>query len=218
LAAMWMALQAARRQLALATLVLAGWAALQAMIACSGFYAGPVSVPPRFVLAIAPPFLLLVVLVFSPGGRTWLGSLDASTLVLLHAVRIPVEIVLHRLYLEGSIPQVMTWEGRNLDILTGISALFLFVWMRRADAPPRNLLLAWNILGLALVLSVLIHGVLSAPSSFQRFSAQDGSFALLHAPFVWLPGLIVPLVVLAHTASLVQLLGGLAAQSASSRP
>jgi hypothetical protein len=198
--------------------VLAGWTALQAIIAFTGFYTGPFSFPPRFILAIAPPFLVLVFLVSSPGGRKWLRSLDASALVLLHAVRIPVEVVLHRLYLEGSIPQVMTWEGHNFDILTGISALFLFVWMRRSVPPPRDLLLAWNVLGLAMVLSVLIHGVLSAPSPFQLFSAKHGSFALLHAPFVWLPSLVVPLVAMAHVASLVQLFGRPNAQSASSRP
>jgi hypothetical protein len=129
-----------------------------------------------------------------------------------------VEAVLHQLYLEGSIPQVMTWEGRNFDLFTGVSALFLYAWSRRSGALPRGMLIVWNVVGLLLVLSVLIHGALSAPSPFQQFVARDGSFALLEVPFVWLPSLIVPIVVIAHAASLLQLLGGRSAHSASSSP
>ena len=212
------AVQAARQHRSRVILALFGWAVLQIIVARSGFYAGAPALPPRFILAVAPPFLVLAGLFSVRAGRTWLGNLDPSALLLLHTVRIPVEAVLHQLYLEGSIPQVMTWEGRNFDLFTGVSALFLYAWSRRSGALPRGLLIVWNVVGLLLVFSVLIHGALSAPSPFQQFVARDGSFALLEVPFVWLPSLIVPIVVIAHAASLLQLLGVRSAHSASSSP
>ncbi|MBK9416909.1 MAG: hypothetical protein IPN62_06325 [Flavobacteriales bacterium] len=76
-----------------------------------------------------PPFPVLAGLFSVRAGRTW-RNLDPSALLLLHTVCILVEAVAHQLYLEGSIPQVMTWEGAQLRLFTGVSALFLYAWSR----------------------------------------------------------------------------------------
>jgi hypothetical protein len=52
---------------------------------------------------------------------------------------------------------------------------------------------------------VFVHGLLSGPSPVQHFHAPSGTFALLQAPYVWLPSLLVPLVMLAHAALFVQM-------------
>lgn len=40
----------------------------------------------------------------------------------VHIIRIPVELVLYRLFLNGIVSELMTFKGRNFDILAGITA------------------------------------------------------------------------------------------------
>ncbi len=182
------------------------WMVVQAGLALAGFYAEPFGIPPRFALAIGPGVLLAIVLLTSSAGKKRCQQADLRTLTLLHAVRLPVELLLHRLADEGGVPEVMTWEGRNFDILTGLTAPLVAWWAFKQAAPQRGLLIAWNLFGLALLVNVVAHGILSAPSPFQRFHVDAADFALLRFPFIWLPSLIVPLVLLAHVAALRKLL------------
>ena len=66
-------------------------------------------------------------------------------------------------------------------------------------------LLVWNLLALGLLLNVVTTAVLSAPSPLQRFAFDQPNVAILHFPFVWLPAVVVPLVLLAHLAAIRQL-------------
>nr|MCU0318971.1 hypothetical protein [Flavobacteriales bacterium] len=102
-------------------------------------------------------------------------------------------------------PVELTWSGRNWDVLSGLgAALLLWRWRVTGQLPVRWSL-RWNIIGLLLVLNVFVHGLLSGPSPVQLFQAPSGTFALLQAPYVWLPSLLVPLVMLAHAALFVQM-------------
>ncbi len=66
--------------------------------------------------------LLAVTIFLTARGRAFIDGFDFKTLIILHAVRIPVEIVLFWLFLHKLMPQLMTIEGRNFDILSGLSA------------------------------------------------------------------------------------------------
>lgn len=90
----------------------------------------------------------------------------------------------------------MTFEGANLDILSGLSSLFMVWWYRRGIQP--KYLLLWNILCVGLLLNVVIRAILSIPTPFQQFAFDQPNVAVLHFPFVWLPGFIVPLVLFSH--------------------
>jgi hypothetical protein len=185
--------------------VLAGWMVMQFLIAASGFYLGNASLPPRFALAVAPPLVVVLLLVLLPGGRRWLATLDVRSLLWLHVLRVAVELVLHQLHQYGGVPVELTWSGRNWDVLSGLgAALLLWRWRVTGQLPVRWSL-RWNIIGLLLVLNVFVHGLLSGPSPVQHFHAPAGTFALLQAPYVWLPSLLVPLVMLAHAALFVQM-------------
>ncbi len=51
-----------------------------------------------------------------------LSKRDVRLSTFLHTVRLPIEIILFKLYLNKMIPQLMTFEGRNFDIVIGITA------------------------------------------------------------------------------------------------
>ena len=186
--------------------ILGLWLLLQAVLSYVGFYTVTNTTPPRFILLALPAVLLIIYLFLTAKGRVYLNNLDAKTLTLLHVVRIPVELCLYWLFLHKSIPQLMTFEGRNFDILAGLTAPVIFYFGYVKNKLGKTVLLLWNFICLGLLLKIVINAVLSAPSNFQQFAFEQPNTAILYFPFVWLPCCIVPLVLLAHLVCIRKLL------------
>lgn len=184
--------------------IVLGWLALQGGIAATGFYTKTSGIPPRFLLAVGPALLAILVLFISRNGRKFLDRLDIRSLTLLHLVRLPVELVLFWLCLEKLVSPQMTFEGWNFDIVSGLSApLAWYLLKKNANS---GLVLLWNFICLALLVNIVTIAVLSAPVDFQQISFNQPNIAVMHFPFVWLPAVIVPLVLLAQLAAIRQLL------------
>jgi hypothetical protein len=99
----------------------------------------------------------------------------------------------------------MTFEGRNFDILAGITAPFVaYVGITKGKL-NKSVLLIWNILCLGLLLNIVINALLSAPSPIQQFAFDQPNVAILNFPYSWLPTCIVPIVLFAHLAAIRQL-------------
>lgn len=160
------------------------------------------TLPPRLLLLVLIAITGIVLLFTTKSGRTFIDGLDPAKLTLVHTVRIPVEFVLFLLYSYGAVPEIMTFEGRNLDILSGLSAplIYYFGYKRKIIGP--KLLIAWNFLCLALLFNIVIHAILAAPFPFQQLAFDQPNRAVLYFPFVWLPVFIVPLVLFSHLVCL----------------
>lgn len=186
-------------------LVILVWLAVQTFIANSGFYTVTDTLPPRFLLLVLPPFLVIAGLFLSPKGRNFIDGLDLKSLTILHTIRIPVEIVLFFLFTYKTIPELMTFEGRNFDILSGITApvIFYFAFVRKQLS--RKIILIWNMICLGLLINIVSNAILSAPFPFQQFAFDQPNIAVLYFPFIWLPCCVVPLVLLSHLAAIRQL-------------
>lgn len=178
--------------------VLCGWLLLQAVISLSGFYTVTDTLPPRLASAAGPMFLGIALLFFTAKGRLFIDGLDTKTLTLLHTIRIPVEVVLFWLYMESMVPELMTFEGRNFDILSGLTApiIWYFGFVKKSISP--KIILLWNFICLGLLLNIVANAILSAPFPIQQFAFDQPNIAVLYFPFVWLPGCVVPLVLLSH--------------------
>lgn len=197
--------QASRKSnFALGALML--WAFAQSVIGYSGFYTVADTIPPRFVLLVLPTIALIMVLFLTKSGKSFIDNLDLKWLTLIHIVRLPIEIVLYWLFLAKAIPQIMTFEGRNFDILMGLSAPLVFYLFFVRCSLKSGILLMWNIVGVLLVSNVAITGILSAPLAFQQFEFEQPNIAVLYFPFNLLPSLIVPLVLFSHFASIRQII------------
>jgi hypothetical protein len=186
-------------------MISAVWLVLQAILGLRGFYTVTDTTPPRFLLLVAPVILLIIILFTTTGGRRFIDSLDIKWLTLLSVVRLPVEICLFVLYTHKAIPLHMTFEGRNYDILSGLTAPLVYYFGFVKNRMGRGLLLAWNFICLGLLINVVAHGILSVPSSFQRLSYDQPNIAILYFPFVWLPSVIVTLVLFSHLVSIRRL-------------
>ena len=187
-------------------LILLSWLVIQTIIGLSGFYTVTDTIPPRFVLLLLPPLLIIAGLFTTSKGKQYIDSLDIRTLTILHSIRIPVEIVLFFLFVNKAVPKLMTFEGRNFDIIAGLTAPVIFYWGFMKKRISNKVILLWNFICLGLLINIVVTGVLSAPSPFQRFSFAQPNIAILYFPINWLPGCIVPLVLLSHLAAIRQLL------------
>lgn len=186
-------------------IVLLAWLTLQSVPALSGFYLVTNTIPPRFPLLVLPPLLLIVTLFATTRGRQYIDSLSLKKLTLLHIIRVPVELVLFYLYLHKAIPGLMTFEGRNFDILSGLTAPVIYYFGFVKKSISRKGLLIWNCLCLALLLNIVINAMLSAPSPIQQFAFDQPNIAILYFPFIWLPCCVVPIVLFAHLVAIRQL-------------
>ncbi len=182
------------------------WLLLHTISGLSGFFLVTDVMPPRFTLLVGPPLLLTIILFSTRSGRQYIDRLNLAKLTLLHVVRIPVELVLFALSIYKVVPDLMTFEGQNFDILSGLTAPLVFYFGFKKKNLGRNWILAWNFACIGLLLNIVIRAILSAPLPFQQLAFDQPNIALLYFPYVWLPCFIVPVVLFSHLASIRQLL------------
>ncbi|MFZ9388013.1 MAG: hypothetical protein ACO25B_09040 [Chitinophagaceae bacterium] len=197
----WFFIKALKRPL-LPLVILLLWTGIQSILAVNGFFRVTDGLPPRMALVLMPVLAAVIFLLLHPSGKRFLQTLDLKWLTLLHTVRLPVEIGLYLLFREGLVPELMTFEGRNFDILAGISAPFIYYLVFIKKKASARLLLIWNIVCLALLMNILVNAVLSIPGPIQQFAFEQPNIAVLDFPVSLLPALIVPLVLLAHVAAI----------------
>jgi hypothetical protein len=173
-----------------------GWMVLVLFVAASGvllhFDWRP---PPMLGLLLISLGLALAIGLSSFGGMLARG-LPLSALVGFHLFRWPLELLLHRGYVENLVPVQMTYAGRNVDIATGILAAALAVAMVQVHV-PRFLVLVWNVLGLALLVNVLAIAVLSMPM-IRYFGPGQMVVWVALPPYVWLPAVLVVAALAGH--------------------
>ena len=181
------------------------WLLIHAALGSTNFYRNFETLPPRVFAFGVMPFLLLT-FVYLILFRRFLEALPLTILTLLHVIRIPVEIVLLWLAENGLVPFDMTFEGRNFDILSGITApIVYFIAFRRGEV-NRTLLIVWNIAALALLANIVTIAVLAFPSRFQTVGFGQPNVGVTYFPFIWLPAVVVPIVFFCHAVSLWKLI------------
>ncbi len=183
------------------------WLALLGALSWSGFFMNFGAFPPRFLIAIVPTFIFIIAALLLKPWRSVVNEFSISSMTWLHIVRIPVEIVLWWLFLNGLVPKLMTFEGINWDILSGITApLAALVFLKPAF---KKINLVWNIVCLGLLINIVVHAVLSAPLPFQQLAFDQPNIAVFQFPFIWLPGFVVPVVLFLHIATISRLIKSL---------
>ena len=178
--------------------VMAIWLIPPAIAARAGLLDRYESVPPPVFPMVAAYALGTIALAFSPLGSRLIASLGVAGIVGLQGFRIPVEWVLHRLYLDGVIPVQMTYSGLNFDIVSGVTGAALGLWMAAGGRVSRAVLLVWNVGGLALLVNIVTIAILSTPVPFRYFLNEPVNRLPGVFPFVWLPMFLVMVALLGH--------------------
>lgn len=184
-----------------------GWTLLQSALAIGGLYNDTSSLPPRIMLFGVFPALAIIAATFlTSKGRAFIDAIDLKTLTYFHSIRIPVEIVLALLYTHGVVSVLMTFDGTNFDIISGVTAPVVAYLAFRGGVTNKSLLWGWNIVALLLLMNVVVTGVFAAPSPMQRLAFDQPNVAVLHFPFSLLPSVVVPMVLFAHLVAFRKLL------------
>lgn len=178
------------------------WAALLTVLSLLGFFSDFSRLPPRIPLAIFIPLPVVLFIAFSRTGTELLRQTPPHWLVYLQAFRILVECVLWLNFLKGLMPVQMSFEGRNFDILAGLFAIPVGYFCLVKKSWPRWITLIYNIAGLLLLANIIVVSVLSMPTPLRYFHNEPANTLLGHFPFIFLPGLLVPLAYSLHIFSL----------------
>ena len=184
-----------RRTVILAVAVLA-WLLATALLAASGVLRRIDARPPPLVLLSLAAVIIGIVVPFSSLGTLLIRGLPLWALVGFQVFRLPLELVIHQAYVEGVIPAQMSYPGLNYDILSGITAGMLGLWLVRGQV-PRWVVVAWNALGSVLLLNIVALAILSTPR-FQWFGADHLNVFVTYPPFVWLPTILVVAALMGH--------------------
>jgi hypothetical protein len=180
---------ARRRVLTMTLAVAAAWMTATWAAADSGVLRQWDATPPPFALLVAGIVGLAVAMAFTGYGTRLAQGLPLWTLVAAQGFRLPLELAMHSMYERGIMPVQMSYSGRNFDIVTGITAI-LVAWLVATRRGGRRLVLAWNVLGLALLLNIVAIAILSTPR-FAYFGEERLNVWVTYPPFVWLPSVLV---------------------------
>lgn len=180
---------ARRRALAVTLAVAAVWMTATWTAAESGVLRQWDATPPPFAILVAGIVGLAVAMAFTGYGTRLARGLPLWTLVAVQGFRLPLELAMHAMYERGVMPVQMSYAGLNFDIVTGATAL-LVAWLAATGRSSRRLVLAWNVLGLILLVNVVTIAILSTPR-FRYFGDDQLNVWVTYPPFVWLPAVMV---------------------------
>lgn len=177
------------------------WIILITSFSLTGFFQNTNTVPPRFLIVLIGN-LIFILFIFKMIKHQ---KFKLNDVLLIHTLRIPIEIVLYCLFLDKQVPKIMTFEGFNFDICVGASAFVFFVLTQFCKINfSKKVLLIWNIIGGLFLVNIVVIAILSAPLPIQQFSFEQPNIAVLKFPYVLLPSFVVPIVFLTHLISIKQ--------------
>ena len=147
----------------LAATFFAVWLAVTWIVAASGVVAEFDRRPPPIVFLLLAILLATVALSWSRVGTRLIRGLPLWVLVLTQSFRLPLELMMHEAAIEGVMPVQMSYSGRNLDILTGITAVPV-AWLLAKRIGGRRLAAVWNLMGTLLLVNIVSVALLSTPT------------------------------------------------------
>ena len=137
--------------------------------------------PPGIAFIVVPVLLFLIFFVVrSPASAQVALAVPLWLILGAQCFRVVVELFLHQLWIEALIPRMLTFEGANVDIYTGLSAP-LIAWLSTRGRWGLKLALVWN-----------------APGPLNLIHAEAPNQMMGTFPFLFIPGFFVPLAVVLH--------------------
>lgn len=183
------------------SLGLVAWLIWVGGLAGSGLLADQSLRPPALIFVVAPILIFMVRLVTTEWGRAFALSFPVGLLLGAQSFRVLVELMLHRLWQEGQIPQMLTWSGNNFDVFVGLSAPFA-AWLVSRNRLGLWLAQAWTAVGILMLANVIVRSVLTAPGPLNLLVAEVPNQLPAQFPYALLVGFFAPLALALHLMTL----------------
>ena len=184
---------------------LAVWLVVTAWLARLGVLSRWTARPPGLPMVAGGGLVLAFLLRRTAAFRTLLAATPVPWVIGLQIFRVGVELVLFGLHASGRAPVQVTFEGRNLDIIVGLTAPLVAWWVSRRPANAW-LVVGWNVLGLCMLVNTVAVAATSTPGPLHLGWPGAPFTEIVRWPVVWLPAFLAPLAVMLHVASLQQTL------------
>lgn len=160
--------------------------------------------PFNLMPVILIPVIVATLFISSKNFGEILRHIPPENLIRLQSFRFFVEVLLWMLFIADLLPEQMTFEGRNWDILAGFTAPIIAVLAMKGKI-SRTGIVIWNVIGLGLLLNIVIVAILSTPSPWRVFMNEPANYIVTYFPISWLPGALVPLAYYLHFMSIRQI-------------
>ncbi len=189
-----------------AAIVLASWFALVLVSARAGAFAADLQQPPLALLVAvaAPPLIFAASYLASPALRAFVLGLDLVLLTAFQSWRV-IGVMFLVFYAYGSLPAVFAWPAGIGDLLVGVAAPFVAIAIARNTPGWREQALWLNFAGLLDFALAVSTGVLTSPTPAGVFADATTSAIMNELPLSLIPTFAVPLWIIVHMISLLQL-------------
>ena len=184
-------------------MALTAWAVVISVLSLIGILSDFRTFPPKMLIALVIPLVAIVWAVRTKEVKEILLHTPPQSIIWIQSFRIVVEILIWRLFVDNLAPIQMTFEGRNFDILTGLTAVVVAILVKNKKISS-PLVIAWNFAGLAILVNIVTIAILSMPTPIRVFMNEPANTIVTKFPVVWLPALLVPLAYGLHFLSLRQ--------------
>lgn len=181
------------------------WMLLLSFLASIGVFAKFELIPPRLPMILFLGMLTLLFIITRSATKRMAQAIPLHWPLVLQGFRLPLEFILWALFINNALPEQMTFSGYNYDVLSGIFGLVIGAVWYKGWLKSKAALWVYNVVGLALLLTIVTIAVLSFPTGFRYFMNDPPNTIVAHVPYVWLPGVYVMTALFLHLFSFVQL-------------
>ena len=176
--------------------VIGVWIGLAAAVAQAGWL--PISRPfPVVGLFVMVPLVAAAFATAWPAAREAMLSIPMPVMVSLNAARVFAVLFL-MLAAEGRLSGPFPYSAAWGDIITGAAAVPLLWLLKDGGARHATTIAVWNLFGAADLVLAIGFGVTSAAGSPLQLFAAPGSEAMQHAPWSFVPTVLVPIWLILH--------------------
>jgi hypothetical protein len=155
-------------------------------------------------LFVATPLLAAALATAWPQARKAMLSIPMPVMVALNVVRVFAVLFL-LLATEGRLTGPFPYSAAWGDIITGVVAVPVLLLLKDAGARYSTAIAAWNVFGATDLVLAIAFGITSAAGSPLQLFSAPGSEAMQHAPWSFVPTVLVPIWFILHAIIAVQL-------------
>ena len=184
---------------------LVAWIFVVSVLVFDGYFTN-LSGTPRIPLVAGFTFLLIILAFAIPRSKALINNIPITTLHYIHIVRIPLQMVIWWLAVSKAMPMDVTFEGSNLDILSGISAPFAAVFMVGARSKSKLGAIIWNVIALGLLINFIQMAISYTPYFYTPSLSKASNLAVFYFPYILMPTFIMPVLICSHLVALNQLI------------
>jgi hypothetical protein len=193
--------------------VIGVWIGLAAAVAGAGWLTISRPVPVVGLFVVVPLLATALATAWRAACKAML-SIPMQVMVALNIVRVFAVLFL-MLAAEGRLTGPFPYSAAWGDIITGVIAVPVLWLLKDGGARYTTAIAAWNLFGAADLVLAIAFGITSSEGSPLQLFPGPGSEAMQHAPWSFVPTVLVPIWLILHAIIAVQLRRAKLGQAAS---